>query len=62
VIPHDSDRGHQSAGPPATKPSDDQRKARAERYEALKAQIEDLDKSCAETRKIIYDLRRLLRQ
>ena len=47
--------------PPANKP-DDMRKARAERYEAIKVKIEDLDKACAETRKIIYDLRRLLRQ
>ncbi|MEX1194323.1 MAG: hypothetical protein WD904_00770 [Dehalococcoidia bacterium] len=47
--------------PPATKP-DELRKARAERYEAIKVKIEDLDKACAETRKIIYDLRRLLRQ
>lgn len=48
--------------PPATEPSNELRKARAESYEAIKAQIEDLDKACAETRKIIYDLRRLLRQ
>ena len=42
--------------------ADAARKARAEKYEAIKIQIEDLDKTCAETRKIIYDLRRLLRQ
>lgn len=50
--------------PPANGKTDPEaaRKARAEKYEAIKGQIEDLDKSCAETRKIIYDLRRLLRQ
>ena len=48
--------------PPATKPSDELRKARAERYEAIKTKIEELDKVCAETRKIIYDLRNLMRQ
>jgi hypothetical protein len=37
------------------------RRARAERYETIKAKIEGLDKACAETRKIIYDRRRVLR-
>jgi len=36
------------------------RQARAERYDTIKPKIEDLDKTCAETRKVIDDLRRLL--
>src|SRR4030065_216875 len=48
--------------PPATNNADELRKARSERYEAIKTMIEDLDKVCAETRKIIYDLRNLMRQ
>jgi len=49
-------------GAPGINNADEQRKARSERYEAIKVLIEDLDKVCAETRKIIYDLRRLMRQ
>lgn len=47
---------------PATANADELRKARSERYEAIKTMIEDLDKVCAETRMIIYDLRNLMRQ
>ena len=47
---------------PATNDADELRKARSERYEAIKTMIEDLDKVCAETRMIIYDLRNLMRQ
>ena len=47
--------------PPATKP-DDMRKARAERLRGDQGQDRGSRQACAETRKIIYDLRRLLRQ
>ncbi len=38
------------------------RQARAESFKALRAKIEELDKSCAQTRRIIFDLRELLRR